>query len=161
MKLHPYLLLCTISTCFNMYSVRTHMLSRLDLYTKSLQTFYYTVMQSWLTQYTQFFYSCCYSAQAYNSVQKGIRKKNMAEIELSEGVTYEELSGPLYEKFKEHMLTMSQGFVRLQPYNQVMPRNYLNFEKKVKEFPTKADDVWVASFPKCGMYHYIGNVGIF
>ena len=73
---------------------------------------------------------------------------------LSEGVSVEEIrNSPLFAKFCEHMVTMKEGFVRFMPYNQIMPRWYLNLEKRVKEFPARPDDVWVASFPKCGEYN--------
>ncbi len=72
------------------------------------------------------------------------------EFQLSEGVTVEELSGPIYETFKAANPLYPDGFIKLQPYNQMLPRMYLNWEKKIKEFETKQDDVWVASYPKCG-----------
>lgn len=34
--------------------------------------------------------------------------------------------------------------------SKVMPKVYLDFEKRIREFETRDDDVWVASFPKCG-----------
>ncbi len=79
------------------------------------------------------------------------------EFQLSEGVTVEELSGPIYETFKAANPLYPDGFIKLQPYNQMLPRMYLNWEKKIKEFETKQDDVWVASYPKCGK-QFIDNL---
>ena len=75
----------------------------------------------------------------------------MAEA-LSEGVTVEELSGPIYEKFSKSFVAFNEGFVKLQPYNQIVPRCFLNYEKRIKNFQTRPNDVWVASFPKCGNF---------
>ena len=75
----------------------------------------------------------------------------MAEA-LSEGVTVEELSGPIYEKFSKSFVAFKEGFVKLQPYNQIVPRCFLNYEKRIKNFQTRPNDVWVASFPKCGNF---------
>lgn len=74
----------------------------------------------------------------------------MSEIQLSNGVYAEELSGPTYEKFNKDMVSFKTGFVRVQPHNQVLPRCFLKHEKRIKEFQVRDDDVWVASFPKCG-----------
>ena len=72
--------------------------------------------------------------------------------ELSEGVTVEELSGPIYEKFSKSFAAFKEGFIKLQPYNQVVPRCFLKYEKRIKTFDTRPDDIWVASFPKCGKF---------
>ena len=74
----------------------------------------------------------------------------LSDFQLSEGVKVEELSGELYEKFCSQMKSFAQGFVKLQPYNQMLPRCFLKYQKQIKEFQTRTDDVWVASFPKCG-----------
>lgn len=77
-------------------------------------------------------------------------KMSCAGIQSSNGVSYEELAGQVYEKFNKDMVSFKNGFVRLQPYNQVLPRCFLNYEKRIKDFEVRPDDVWVASFPKCG-----------
>jgi len=73
----------------------------------------------------------------------------MADL-ISNGVSVEELSVPIYEKFNKSFTAFKEGFIKLQPYNQVVPRCFLKYEKRIKDFQTRPDDVWVASFPKCG-----------
>ena len=79
------------------------------------------------------------------------KNNNMADL-LSDGVSVEELSGPIYEKFSKSFTAFGEGFIKLQPYNQVVPRCFLKYEKRIKDFQTRPDDVWVASFPKCGKF---------
>ena len=74
----------------------------------------------------------------------------MSNAEMSPGVFTEEISGPIYDNFFKNQKSSNQGFVRFQPYNQVLPKCYENFEKKVKDFQIREDDVWISSFPKCG-----------
>ena len=74
----------------------------------------------------------------------------LSDFQLSEGVEVEELSGELYEKFCSQMKSFALGFIKLQPYNQMLPRCFLQYQKQIKEFQSRPDDVWVASFPKCG-----------
>ena len=69
---------------------------------------------------------------------------------MSPGVFVEEISGPIYDKFFAHQKSFNQGFVRFQPYNQVLPKCYSNYEKEIKNFEVRGDDVWISSFPKCG-----------
>ena len=76
----------------------------------------------------------------------------MADL-ISDGVSVEELSGPIYEKFNKSFTAFKEGFIKLQPYNQVVPRCFLKYEKRIKDFQTRTDDVWVASFPKCGKFY--------
>lgn len=71
-------------------------------------------------------------------------------VELSDGVSFEVVEGPLIEKLKASQEEFSNGFVRIQPYNQVFPREFLKFEKRLKNFEVREQDIWVASFPKCG-----------
>ena len=73
----------------------------------------------------------------------------MSEEGLSEGVFMEELTDDVSKKFTSQQKTFS-GFARFQPYNQVMPKIYAKFDKEIKNFECREDDVWVASFPKCG-----------
>ena len=72
------------------------------------------------------------------------------EYTLSDGVTFEEYSGPLYEKFNKDIGSFEEGFVRILPYDQMLPRCFLKYEKKIKDFEVRSDDVWVCSYPKCG-----------
>jgi len=43
----------------------------------------------------------------------------MSEVQLSEGVYTENLSGQTYEDFLKNQKGYKEGFVRFQPYNQV------------------------------------------
>ena len=72
------------------------------------------------------------------------------EYTLSDGVTFEEYSGPLYEKFNKDIGSFEEGFVRILPYDQMLPRCFLKYQNKIKDFEVRSDDVWVCSFPKCG-----------
>jgi len=42
------------------------------------------------------------------------------------------------------------GFVRFQPFGQVLPRYYARLQKEIAELEVHKDDVWISSFPKCG-----------
>ena len=39
----------------------------------------------------------------------------------------------------------------LQPAGYILTDNYLNYHEKVKDFEVFEDDVWIATYPKCGM----------
>jgi len=71
---------------------------------------------------------------------------------LSSHVWAEELEEtPVLIGFMEGLKTaFTQGFVKFQPSGQVMPRCFTRLERAVCEFEVREDDVWVASFPKCG-----------
>ena len=71
-----------------------------------------------------------------------------AGYELSDGVTYEVLPE---SDFTRQTRSIKHGLVKLLPYNQVFPRAFLKRQKELKEFQCRQDDVWVASFPGCGM----------
>ena len=43
----------------------------------------------------------------------------MSEVEMSEGVFTEKISGRTYEEFLKNQKGYKEGFVRFQPYNQV------------------------------------------
>jgi len=72
--------------------------------------------------------------------------------ELSAGVWVEELEeSPVLTRFSDGLKSaFNQGFVRFQPSGQVMPRCFARVEKAVSEVEVREDDVWIASFPKCG-----------
>ena len=42
------------------------------------------------------------------------------------------------------------GLMGSCPKFQVFPKCFLPYQKRLKEFECRDDDVWVASFPKCG-----------
>ncbi len=72
------------------------------------------------------------------------------EYDLSEGVTVEELDGDAAAAFERSQAAFKRGFVRFQPYDQVLPRTYAKYERTMREFAVRDDDVWIASFPKSG-----------
>ena len=69
---------------------------------------------------------------------------------LSEGVTVEEIEESVISEFENSQKGNPNGFVRLQPFNQVFPRSFLADQKRCFEFPVRDDDIWISSFPKCG-----------
>ena len=44
----------------------------------------------------------------------------------------------------------SSRLMESRPKFQVFPKCFLSYQKRLKEFECRDDDVWVASFPKCG-----------
>ena len=67
------------------------------------------------------------------------------------GVKIEELEeNQSYKKFIDKQHAYKRGFVRLMPYNQIMPKDYINHAKRIHDFNIREDDVWISSFPKCG-----------
>ena len=71
-----------------------------------------------------------------------------------ENVKVSELTDEISKKFFEDQQAFKgdDGFVKLQPYNQVLPRCYLKYHDKIKNFNAKPKDVWISSFPKCGKH---------
>ena len=68
-----------------------------------------------------------------------------------EGVKIEELEkNEAYTKFLSKQNAYKQGFIRLLPYNQIMPKEYIKYAKRIHNFDIRQDDVWISSFPKCG-----------
>ena len=68
-----------------------------------------------------------------------------------QGVTVEELDENVsYKKFLNKQNAYKEGFIRLLPYNQIMPKEYIKYAKRIHDFEIKQDDVWISSFPKCG-----------
>ena len=68
-----------------------------------------------------------------------------------QGVTVEELDdNEAYKKFIANQKSYKCGFVRLMPYLQILPKTYIKHAKRIQDFEVRNDDVWVASFPKCG-----------
>ena len=88
------------------------------------------------------------------------------DCELSDGVSYEMLQE---NEFTRQIPSYTNGFVRLLPNNQVtekwdgfykikrilpfqvFPKCFLRYQKRLKDFQCRDGDIWVASFPKCGM----------
>ena len=69
--------------------------------------------------------------------------------QLSDGVWIEEIPGDEIIEFQKSQ-TYFDKFVRFQPSGQVFPKCFARYERHIAEFAVRADDVWVASFPKCG-----------
>ena len=68
-----------------------------------------------------------------------------------EGVRIEELEkNESYMSFINKQHAYKRGFVRLMPYNQIMPKDYITHAKRIHDFDIRRDDVWISSFPKCG-----------
>ena len=77
-------------------------------------------------------------------------KQSEMEIDLFDGVTYEELDeSEILEKFYAEQKAYAK-LVMLRPYGIVMPAHYMNWDKQVREFEVHDDDVFVATYPKCG-----------
>ena len=68
-----------------------------------------------------------------------------------QGVKIEELEhNEAYKKFLNEQRAYKRGFIRLLPYMQIMPKDYIKHAKRVHNFNIRNDDVWISSFPKCG-----------
>ena len=68
-----------------------------------------------------------------------------------EGIKVEELDeNEEHRQFILNQHAYKCGFVRLMPYNQVLPKTYIKFAKRIHGFHVHQDDVWISSFPKCG-----------
>jgi len=68
-----------------------------------------------------------------------------------EGVTVENLEeNEAYKKFLSKQHAFERGFVRLMPYQQIVPKDFFEHAKTIKDFQIRDDDVWISSFPKCG-----------
>jgi len=75
------------------------------------------------------------------------------ESNLSSGVWIEEIdgqAGKILEDFANCQTFFKDGFVRFQPSGQVLPRGFAAIQNDLDKFTVREDDVWVASFPKCG-----------
>ena len=59
-----------------------------------------------------------------------------------------------YIKFHQKQHGYKRGFVRLMPYNQVMPKDYIKHAKRIHDFQIRDNDVWISSFPKCGRNYF-------
>ena len=57
---------------------------------------------------------------------------------------------PSYQRFIDKTPAFPSGFVRVEPFNQVLPRVFLKDIPAIKGFEVRDDDVWISSFPKCG-----------
>lgn len=46
---------------------------------------------------------------------------------------------------------MSPADVTVSPPGCVLPENYCNYAKRIKQLEVRQDDIWLVSFPKCGI----------
>ncbi len=73
------------------------------------------------------------------------------EMNLCPGVSFEEIDAALIGDFVKSQKAFHENrFVRWLPYNQVLPIGYGEYDRRAQEFEVRDDDVWVASYPKCG-----------
>jgi len=76
--------------------------------------------------------------------------------DLSPGVTLEYLNDPISKRLASFSNGGKGGLVRFQPYNQVYPEVFIEFERKVKRMEVREDGVWFSTFPKCGkLSHFL------
>ena len=69
---------------------------------------------------------------------------------LSEGVWVEEINNAALDEFERNQSAYKNGFVKIMPHAAVFPRGFASCEQTIQEFEVREDDVFVASFPKCG-----------
>ena len=70
--------------------------------------------------------------------------------DLSEGIWIEQIDNAALTEFEKHQNAFQRGFVNLMPYKTIFPKSFLSYEKAIHDFEVRNDDVYVASFPKCG-----------
>ena len=74
----------------------------------------------------------------------------MENIILSDGVFIEEIHSEELDAFLENQTGFDNGFVRFQPSGQVLPREFIKYEKTIMELEVFENDIWISSFPKSG-----------
>ena len=70
--------------------------------------------------------------------------------ELSEGVWIEEIDNAALKQFEKNQNAFQRGFVNIMPYKSIFPKSFLSYEKPIRDFEVRDDDIYVVSFPKCG-----------
>lgn len=70
-------------------------------------------------------------------------------------VQFSELECEQGKKWNEQCCNLfyDEGYVKLGNIKGVYARNYVRFFERIRDFQVFPDDVWVVSFPKCGMFH--------
>ena len=68
----------------------------------------------------------------------------------SDEVWIEEIDNEALNEFEKNQSAFKDGFVRIMPYGAVFPRCFTSYEKPIRDFEVRKDDIFVASFPKCG-----------
>ena len=69
---------------------------------------------------------------------------------MSEGVSIEGIHSEELNTFLENQTGFQNGFVRFQPSGQVLPREFVKYEKTIMDLEVFGNDIWISSFPKCG-----------
>ena len=75
---------------------------------------------------------------------------DLETIGLSDGVFIEEIHSGDLNVFLENQTWFEDGFVRFQPSGQVLPREFIKYEKTITDLEVFESDIWISSFPKCG-----------
>ena len=80
-----------------------------------------------------------------------IEKKFYGEYEVSEECVIEEVNDDLAMEYVRSMPDYKEDpFIKV--YGMFVPLNYLHMEKKMFEFKTRPDDIYICTPPKCGNY---------
>ena len=69
---------------------------------------------------------------------------------LSGGVWIEEINNATHKEFEKYQSAFKNGFVKIMPHAAVFPRCFASYVKQIQDFEVREDDIYVASFPKCG-----------
>ena len=75
---------------------------------------------------------------------------DLENIGLSDGVFIEEIHSGELNVFLENQTWFEDGFVRFQPSGQLLPREFIKYEKTIKDLEVFESDIWISSFPNCG-----------
>ncbi|KAF6199914.1 hypothetical protein GE061_006212 [Apolygus lucorum] len=64
----------------------------------------------------------------------------------------EVLKDPIADYIRDHRLPglMPVGDVKIEPSGLIMPKEFVPYLDRIKNFEVRPDDTWVISFPKCG-----------
>ena len=69
---------------------------------------------------------------------------------MSEEVQFSVLEKSLSAEFQVDFPSYPQGLVRGDPGQFVLTPKFAESASVFRNFPTRSDDVWVVTFPKCG-----------
>ena len=72
-------------------------------------------------------------------------------IMATETVQVEEIEDENHKTFlSNHSDAFPSGYYRYQPFNQILPKAYLNQIQEIRDFKVRDDDIWICSLPKAG-----------
>merc|ERR1712071_218459 len=74
----------------------------------------------------------------------------VASVAMSEEVQFSVLEKSLSAEFQVDFPSYPQGLVRGDPGQFVLTPKFAESASVFRNFPTRSDDVWVVTFPKCG-----------